>query len=540
MSFDAILQAVSQVGRTLLGVGPTGALAIAAMVTVFAVACFGLRRGWLDLAKQERSLLDLSGWFGEGRRPNEPKADIGEDILDFEVVQAPEAVRHPSSSHAGKVLDLVLKHSRLASPSAEVVSGLARAYAPPGFERQRATQNILLLIGLAGTVFGLAAAIGEVRLTSVDPLNANSAGLAITAFERVLAELPTAFVSTIWGILLALTYGPIVARLEASANDFVERLVVVAISDWIPKAWPEAAEAQLDDLRNVMASTQMTVKRAGKAMSEATLNLSNVLQSTSDEMGQHVTRLTAVTDESQVVFWRLSMEVTASVGALEAGTQEMRESLRQLRAFQSEVISAHTRTQEMFAQAQSETKTQIDDALAATKDNQAKFSLTVADMFGRLEGLTGSVNSMVSEIREERQGFDRRFGQIALDLSRAVDRVLDVSVERFNHTSANLQATTEPLRVAIDGLGQLVRSSLAAGEARATLGAVVQALGELQATSGDLSAKLDSSAGTIPWLEELSSTSRELLTSLGVISEQISGLASLLRRLEGDGGSSVE
>ena len=540
MNLDVIIETLHQILRTLFGAGPTGALAIMAMAAIFITACLGLRRGWSDLTSQERSLSELLRWFGDGRRHEEPEISDEDEDLDFVMVQAPSALNRHSTSHAGKVLDLVFKHSRLATPSAEVVSSLARDYTPPGLERQRATQNILLLVGLAGTVFGLAAAIGQVRLDSVDPLSANAAGLAIAAFERVLEELPTAFVSTIWGILLALSYGPIAARLESRANDFVERLVTISIGDWIPKTWPEAAEAQLDDLRRVMRQTQVTVKRAGEMMGEATQDLGGVLQSASGEMGQHVTRLAAVTDESQAVLGRLSTEVTASVGALEAGTNEMRESLRQLRAFQAEVTNAYTQTREVFAIAQSEAKAQIDDALLATRENQAQFSQAIEQVYGRLEGFTGAVESLNSEVREQRVGIDRSLAQVDLSITRAVERILDTSVERLGQTATELREVTEPLRNAVDEMAQLVRSSLAGEEGRESLRAVVHALGELQVASRDLKAALDSSDGALPKLAELASHNNLLLTRLGDISGEIGRLVDYLSRFEVGSRSSAE
>lgn len=526
MTIAAVQDLITQTLQTMVQAGPTGFLAISVMATIFVVAVIGLIRGRANLRSQRRALNEAQystqrAAVGSVNLGTNTKDDSDSIFLSSYQQVSEEA---NSLSHPEQILNLIRSHSKLASPSVEVVLDAVRSYAPPGLERQRATQNVLLLVGLAGTVFGLAAAIGEVQLGALGGTGTESASLAISAFERVLEKLPTAFVSTIWGILLALLYGPFASGLEAATNNYVSDLTNEAVGAWIPKYWPAGTEAQLEDLRKVMETTQQTIQNAGQEMQNATTTLNQSLENASTEMGKHVSELASVTDESQTMFSRLSTEVTASVTALRDGTEGMRSSIKQLRDLHGEVTGAYSKMHELFEEAQEAAKQQIEDTLQVTKHQQQQVATLSSDLFVRLDQMIGRFDASTRELQGQNETFSRGFNEVGLQVNRAVEKVLDTSVLRFNDAAGHLLQATEPLSTTLDSLNALVSGSLASSEGSEQLAALRGAVTELLQASSGLAKALNAADGVGPQLANLSGNLTALPDRLSAVTARFEEL----------------
>lgn len=519
MNFGAVVDLGRQTLNTLVHASPSGYLAMGVMGVLFVVAVIGLLRASKELRRQEDGLdwlyynmrattsasYDdyLPAPVGDGSADAASAADFSATVGQPERRQL-QTYDLDLQYHAHRVYNVVLRHGRLAAPNPEVVAAAARAYSPPGLIRQRTTQNIILLVGLAGTVLGLAAAVAEVRLGFVGGTTATAApAFAISAFEGVLEQLPTAFVSTIWGILLALTFGPVASAVEARAAKFTDDVEQKALADWIPDRWPEAVEAQLEDLRKVMDKTHRTAKLTGQVVKDTTEELGKVLQHATTEMGQHVTGLAAVTNESQGLFSRLSAEVNASVAALQGGTSEMSASIQQLRTFHSEVTGAYARMQGLFEQAQSEAKEQVERTLEATENQQKQFLDTTTGLFLRLDNMTGRFDASSQALDEQKQVMSSGFTEIGMNMHRAVHEVLDNATQRLNETTSGLTGVTHTLVGAVSGLESVVGSSLASSEGRQALDRLAKAVSELQTGSETLVSGLAASRSLADYAAEL-------------------------------------
>lgn len=412
MTFEAVAAALQQTVITLFNAGPTGILAISTMALLFIISCFGLRRAAADLRSEESALdsivdMQLLKHFSV----SEPEVPQESESNTFALGRLGASGATPSpdidfddETHARHVYELVIRHSRLASPNSEAVAAVVRNYSPIGLERQRATANIILLVGLAGTVFGLAAAIGEVRLgasSGLDP--ASLPEQVMFAFEGVLAELPTAFVSTIWGILLALAYGPIGTRIELRAARYVDRLEQEALGVWIPHYWPEALAAQVDDLRKAMAQTQRTVQLAGDVMRTSTSGLSEILRSATTDMGNHVNNLSAITSESRQLLEELSAEVNSAAQTLHSGTTQVHESVERLQGYHVEVTEAYSRMQDLLSEAQTSNSNQISGALAASDEQHRLFASTASDLLVQIGSLAETMRSSIEMAERQRE-----------------------------------------------------------------------------------------------------------------------------------------
>lgn len=170
MNLDAAVEVLNQTVQTLFHAGPTGRLAIAVMALLFVIACLGLVRIRRQLQHEEAALDSIADSPRSRSIADAPQAS--DDESSEESTRSPSRIHVDDivddgpieSSHAYQVFHLVVRHSRLTNPDAAVVAEFARGISPAGLDRQKATQNVILLVGLAGTVLGLAAAIGEVRL----------------------------------------------------------------------------------------------------------------------------------------------------------------------------------------------------------------------------------------------------------------------------------------------------------------------------------------------------------------------------------------
>lgn len=389
--------------------------------------------------------------------------------------------------HGTRVLLQVYEQRRLAAPDVAAVLSTARTFEPEGLERQRRTPNVLLLIGLAGTVLGLAATIGQIDVTALAAGQDGEVVNTLDSFGAVLRQLPTAFIATIWGILSALTFGHFVGRADASARGFAEDLEQRASRVWIPSVWPENVAVQYEDLNRSMRASNRVIEQTRSLMQSMTADFGATLQQTSEAMGRHVAELASVSDKTHQAFKSLSGQVTESVASLDRASGRVTDAMGRLESFHGEMQDAYGRMDQLFTEAHTESQQKVDTALQATRDQQAQFAVAsdrtlvgidaaadrmrdVADLVKRQEaGMESLRNSMLAAIEE------------GLSQSGASFRaVLD---QATNGIAASAAAMAEP----VDGLRTLVNDSLAGRDGSMA----VQRLADVVSALADRSERLE-------------------------------------------------
>jgi hypothetical protein len=97
----------------------------------------------------------------------------------------------------------------------------------------------------------------------------------------VLRQLPTAFLTTIWGIVGAVVFSGLLGRSEARSSAFVSELERVASAEWVPAMWPAGLPVQYEDLRKSMQSTNRVLTKTRKLMESMTESFAETLTHTS-------------------------------------------------------------------------------------------------------------------------------------------------------------------------------------------------------------------------------------------------------------------
>jgi hypothetical protein len=497
---NGLVDVLRLTGRALITAEPQGYLVLAVIGALFLRGLAGLRRAGTAVARCWDQLEvhrgALQRWAISSSNDSEAHEEA-DDATEADPTVASETFDahvqrvHPSD-YPGRVLGMVYRHRRLATPNVASILAAVRAHEWTELERQRRTPNLLMLIGLAGTVLGLAAALARIDVTAL------AAGrTALDTFEAVLKQLPTAFLTTIWGIVGAVVFSGLLGRFEARASAFVSELERVASAEWVPAMWPAGLPVQYEDLRKSMQSTHRVLNKTRKMMESMTVSFAETLTSTSDAMGKHVTDLTVVSSETREAFQQMSGEVARTVGALDRGSQEMRSAIERLQAFHGEMQNAYSRMDDLFREAQAEAKQQVMGTLDATRAQQTQFG----------------------------EATDRTMTAL-----NAVSRHLTALADRLDAQSERLEGVRDTMLAAVsDGFRQT--GARFAGE----LGPAIQLLG---AAAGKLEAPVSTFQGLVERTvvgSEATAALQRVETLAASLAGDVQRLDATLERLLGDG-----
>lgn len=486
--------------RILTGLGIVGWIAFASMIVIYLLGAVSVR-GVLTVIRREQVAarrahhqIAKAASKESHNKEDEDEADGDRSVpVDLPV----------DDSFTSKTYQLVKSLGDLPNPQVSVIQEFIRQYEPSGLNRQRVTQNVLLLIGLIGTVFGLATAVGEIQLDfSTVPLGEEVQTYAATSFEAVLAKLPTAFASTIWGILFALLFGPFVSSAESEVSEFVNDFEFKVLHEWVPVLWPKSIESQVRDLTALVEQTQQAISDAGLVIEKSSDELGAMLEGVSNEMGGHVQNLTKATDDSHELFSKLSGEVNSSVTALAESSDAVSSSVKHLRGVHAEMNEIYKSMEQFFKEEQAEVKRQIDATLSTTQDQQDQVRDFTTGLYSQLENVTQSLVKGTTVFNEAREEFRDEFGRIGVILAEEVGRVTEGTSNRFSETMKELGAINSALTKEVGQLRGALEQGIRNDDDIATIASIVKLAEEFGNRTQDIAKISEALTSLVARVEE--------------------------------------
>jgi outer membrane murein-binding lipoprotein Lpp len=292
---------------------------------------------------------------------------------------------------------------------------------------QRSLLSIFIILGLLGTLFGLAD-----TLASLDSLLAGSArlnnDLLGQSLQRLLGTLKSAFAPSIWGVSLTVV-GVLFLALyfRVVALPLVGLLGRLTLTVWVPQLMPTTSQRLLTKLQ----VTERQMQRSFEAAQQVAEFAEGIQEKTSD-FGQ--TLSAATTKLNQMV--KVSHD-------LDTFSANFIEGVKVLAPFQQDLRN-------LYQQVAEESKTfhdSVQSSIVESKAFRADVHVQLNSQNGQLTEMLGGLRSYEAAYVTNRERIDEKLGVVLVEAQRAFD-----SLSRRN----------EEIAASLDeGLGKPLRENLA-------------------------------------------------------------------------------
>lgn len=314
----------------------------------------------------------------------------------------------------------------------------------------RLSPNVMLLLGLAGTVAG--AMLSVLGLSRV-----RSAGVTTTEFANevagVLATIAPAFLATLFGVAFALLFSYLVNRALKDQSDSLARVQEFILTEVAPILIPERRDRGVEALRTAV-----------ERLSEHLIVLPRVLDKATEDLTQSMTGASAQITEALAVAQDVVVRSSESARQIAGAADALTESAAALEKTHDELGRLHEQMLQEFAKTQSKIDTGIELAVSRLGDatrahlegmvaGSEAFRESTAEVEARLSraaqtlaGVSESITSLDSALRNQAEELWQRVGTRFDSTFNRAEEVFTLYRERVAELAGTLEQGLNGIR----------------------------------------------------------------------------------------------
>jgi hypothetical protein len=274
---------------------------------------------WLEHndLKQEKSCL-------ESIRPLTKAATEDEFLESEDIDQFQEKLKNvPATSLVKRVTLAIINARMINNPDIEAIMGLLLSREATRFSAVRAIPNLLMLAGLLGTVFGLAASVGGLSSQITQSIKQGNTVLLSESLASTLGQMQGAFGATLWGILLSGISAILIGAISGTRAKFASELQDFVLVDLVPAVFPRSTGAQLEMQRKLMKQSAASVQQLKSVLEDTAHKFETVLGSAGTRVQESLEELGDVSTKALQTFALVTASVDKFGVALQSGAQTL-------------------------------------------------------------------------------------------------------------------------------------------------------------------------------------------------------------------------
>ena len=366
-----------------------------------------------------------------------------------------------------------------------------------------AAPNLCMLMGLFGTVLGLALTVPELSKQIQQATTAADPKLLGTSLGATLSNMQSAFYATLFGVLGALAVGFSTRHVAHKQNEFVAEVQDFIITMFGPRVLPQNKEATVEDLAKALKDIRLTIRQIPAMMESAANTFGDALASSGKQMSETLQGLQDVSTQIQSSLASAAGDVRGSAERLSEATSAVASASNGLQAYHQDLTSSHRAMLELFVQSRAELELQISAQLSSISGFQEQVMRSTSEIVSKIVDATQAFQSAgtnyheaasdsTKRVTEFRESVAHGFGELATN----VNDVFKQHQQGLNRVSAelvNLAGKFDPILLdqewrkiqeSIGGLDQSV-ASLGSALQQAWFEDIVSATRAIQALAGN-------------------------------------------------------
>lgn len=307
------------------------------------------------------------------------------------------ALGNLKSTFAGRLLTDMAHHSgmafaRLSDVTEPLLDDVDRLSA-----RIRPLPNLILLLGLIGTVVGLIFTLGSLGPQIQGAINAGDPKVVSEKLGITLKEMSSAFAGTFWGVFLTFVLQGLNALVLARQGHLMSELEKIG-AQYAIKVFPASSEKQLQSLQDLVMRSEAFLQATQEKITETSERFADVLRDAGGTIQASLEKLQETSGEISKALLQASGEVKHSSG-------QLTEAANAIQRHREDFRNIYASFNDMFNESMKSLKLHSDSQLKEIRDLQAGFGATGAEVVGQLLNTTERLGLVSSDLQTSQSAY---------------------------------------------------------------------------------------------------------------------------------------
>jgi biopolymer transport protein ExbB/TolQ len=348
------------------------------------------------LLKRYAELKDEEGHLRQVRQIATAPLETDNTMLEPQVFDAALA-KMPKGSSVRRATEAVLAVRAQNAPDLEAIMGMVSSGETSKLGWVRAAPNLYMLLGLFGTVLGLASSIGSLGPQVASAATAVNPGQLSQALGVTLTQMQDAFGCSLWGIILALISAFVLTSFGGTRSRFLSEVERYALVELVPATLPRSSEEMFERQQKLIKGTANTFREFDKTMNETIAKFDGLIgatgatvEKTLDRLGgvaaQMDSSLSRITDGVEALGSQLSSSATALARAQEEGA--------------SRLAAAQVTAAQAFESAEGKLGAQLSGQVQMMEKVQGSLAAHADTILGNMTSVSNRLDNTVAAFRD--------------------------------------------------------------------------------------------------------------------------------------------
>lgn len=329
-----------------------------------------------------------------------------------------------------------------------ILDGVSRILAPA-----RTLPNLLLLLGLIGTVVGLALTLVSLGPQIQKAITAGQPQAVAQSLGVTLGEMSGAFAGTLWGVLSAFVLQGINAWTGVQSEKLSGELDELALH-YAPTIYPGSTEQQVTSLQEILQNSRQFLGDTQQQISTMSKEFASVLERAGGTIEKSLSTLETTTQQ-------ISSAMLEASGNVAQSSDKLNTAVKAIQGHREDFRNIYSQFNEMFERSMSALKTHSDGELQAIRDMQAEFGKTGAEIVKEIFGTSERFNQLSADIAQAESNYLGSAQAISNTIGEGFKRLNDQIGETLGRYTTEVGAVSSQL----DGLGKEIQDAQAASRA---------------------------------------------------------------------------
>ena len=283
----------------------------------------------------------------------------------------------------------------------------------------RNAPNLCLLVGLSGTIIGLASVVRDLGPLILNAAGADSPQKMAEPLALSIGTLGTAFASTLNGITAAGLLAYIIAKAERRQNLLQSHIEEWGLNSLCPLVFPRSLQSQLSDMKGILRETSGLMIAIKKSLTEQIDEVAATLKTATGGMQAQIEKFDQTSKESADSLRQFGEQTKKA--ALVLG-----ESVLKMNDLQTEVHATYTSLMQRHDLAEENFKSRVETLVSTVEKMQTGFNTNASAIVGQIQAAATNYTDSASDFKVASLNFSNMSAQIG---SKAYDAIADTANE---------------------------------------------------------------------------------------------------------------
>lgn len=276
----------------------------------------------------------------------------------------------------------------------------------------RSAPNWLLLLGIGGTVIGLASTVVPLAPQIQAAIGAADPGVASESMAKTLEAMRHAFACSLWGILMAVLVSIGTRKVVSKQQQTVAEVQEFVLNEMAHTLLPKSEAIQLETIqrtlqqgRRFLQQTTTQIEQVTNLMKQAAHEFNNVLTSTVQRMEQIGNSLRDSAEGIQQTLLQATQSVQESTSSLAKSTDRLIDSSEQLREYHHDLRNAYAELLNLY----NKSRQDLEDVITRQIEHIDRYRQEMEQLSNRMVGRLVDISS---DLRDTQQHFNQAREQV--------------------------------------------------------------------------------------------------------------------------------